>query len=191
MHTTTFFHNYNEFFNSFIYGQRFLQQFFRKIFVKIFVVCEGLKTDFTHRCLNLQVIHITKLPCHLPSNAYFLRPKHTLHSINTSHDFLMNLSIGSSLSSSAAAARDATSAAVTEEEPAPWISIDMMRKYGIIQSGTIYGTIQSWAKIPRNSQSYLQFQNNALWDTLNHAHIYQAFNLKNHIQNSSVIWKCL
>ena len=28
IHTTTFFHNCNDFFNSFVYGQRFLQQFF-------------------------------------------------------------------------------------------------------------------------------------------------------------------
>ena len=30
IHTTTFFHNCNDFFNSFIYGQRFLQRFFQK-----------------------------------------------------------------------------------------------------------------------------------------------------------------
>ena len=41
--TATFFHNYNDFFNSVIYGQQFSQRFFRKIFVKIFVVCKGLK----------------------------------------------------------------------------------------------------------------------------------------------------
>ena len=38
-----FFHKCNDFFNSFIYGQRFSHRFFGKIIVRIVVVCEGLK----------------------------------------------------------------------------------------------------------------------------------------------------
>ena len=48
-----FFHHCNNFFNSFVYGQRFSQQFFRKIFVKIFVVCKGLNEEVHYFTLEL------------------------------------------------------------------------------------------------------------------------------------------
>ena len=45
IHTTNFFHYCNNFFNTFLYGQRFSQQFcLKKKVVKIFVVCQGRKS---------------------------------------------------------------------------------------------------------------------------------------------------
>ena len=42
IHTTTFFHNCNDFLNSFIWAKIFTTIVLEKIVVKIFVVCEGL-----------------------------------------------------------------------------------------------------------------------------------------------------
>ena len=48
IHTITFFHNCNYFFNSFIYAQQFSQRFFRKNVVKIFLLCKGLVVRVVH-----------------------------------------------------------------------------------------------------------------------------------------------
>ena len=42
IHTTTFFHKCNNFFNCFTFGQLFSRRFLRKIFAVLCVVCEGL-----------------------------------------------------------------------------------------------------------------------------------------------------
>ena len=52
-HTTTFFHNCNNFLDSLYMDKDFYKDFCRKIFVKIFVVCEGLY--YNNSTIKLQV----------------------------------------------------------------------------------------------------------------------------------------